>query len=198
MNYAPRLPLVLCAVLFVTSGFAATKKIQRNDGSRDWNDLSLQNGDRPSVGSSVSSGSFGFQSSTAPGSSGSSLILGSPGTPDNWNGGAGNWSNAGNWSAGSPGANSDVKIYSGGNDTVTLDTNVPTAINSLTLGGVANGFTSELNDGGTAQNLTITNGLTVGQTGALNLTGSSTVTAGADSSNAGSVDLENASTLGIT
>src|SRR5271157_3107334 len=161
MNYAPRLPLVLCAVLFVTSGFAATKKIQRNDGSRDWNDLSLQNGDRPSVGSSVSSGSFGFQSSTAPGSSGSSLILGSPGTPDNWNGGIGNWSNAGNWSAGSPGASSDVTIYSG-YDYVALDTS-PT-INTLTLGGTT-GSSTLYGDG--TQTLTIAGALTVGQNGTL-------------------------------
>ena len=66
-----------------------------------------------------------------------------------------------------PGSNSDVKIYSGGNDTVTLDTNA--TINSLMLGGVNNGTTSELTDGGAARTLTITNGLTVGQTGELNL-----------------------------
>ena len=117
----------------------------------------------------------------------SSLIL-SPGTPDNWNGGTGNWSVPGNWSAGEPGASSDVTIYSGGNDTVTLDTS-PT-ITSLVLGGANNGFSSELTDGGTAQNLTITNALNVGQNGYLYLYGGSTVTAGADSSDAGSIDLE--------
>lgn len=189
------LGLALSAVLFVTAGFAATKKIQRNDGSRDWNDLSPQNGDLLNRGSGVSSDSSGFHWSGASGSSGSSVILGSPGTPDNWNGGTGNWINGGNWSAGVPGASSDVTIYSGGNDLVTLDTS--STINSLTLGGASNGFTSELTDGGVAQTLAITNGLTVGQNGELYLTGGSTVSAGADSSNAGKIDLENASALRI-
>ncbi len=66
MNVARALPqLVLCAALVATSGFAASKKIQRDNGSRDWNDSSLVNGDLPSSGSSVSSGSSGFQSSGA-------------------------------------------------------------------------------------------------------------------------------------
>ncbi len=121
---------------------------------------------------------------------------------DNWNGGTGNWSNGSDWSAGLPGPGSDVVIYSGGNDTVTLDTS-PT-INSLTLGGGNNGYCqggpycSELTDGGVAQTLTITNALTIGQAGFLNLTGGSLVTAGADSSNAGVIDLGNASTLKVT
>jgi len=85
---------------------------------------------------------------------------------DNWNGGTGNWTNGSDWSAGLPAAGSDVVIYSGGSDTVTLDTS-PT-INSLTLGGASNGFPSELTGKGPlAQTLTITNGLTVGQTGFL-------------------------------
>src|SRR5271167_4098001 len=104
------------------------------------------------------------------------LTLTSAYAQDNWNGGTGKWSNGSDWSAGLPGAGSDVVIYSGGNDTVTLDTSA--TINSLTLGGANNGFTSELTDGGVAQTLTITNGLTVGQTGFLNLLGSSTVSAG--------------------
>src|SRR5208337_1880415 len=111
------------------------------------------------------------------------LTLTSAYAQDNWNGGTGNWSNGSDWSAGEPGAGSDVVIYGGGSDTVTLDTS-PT-INSLTLGGENNGYCqsgyycSELTDGGVAQTLTITNGLTVGQTGNLNLSGGSTVTAGA-------------------
>src|SRR5271165_5556273 len=109
MNFARApLHLILCAVLIVASGFAATKKIQRNDGSREWNDLSLQNdsslqnGDLLNAGSSVSSGSSGFQSSGASGGPGSSLILGSPGTPDYWGGGPGSWK-TGSWSTGEPG-----------------------------------------------------------------------------------------------
>ena len=64
-----------------------------------------------------------------------------------------------------PGSNSDVKIYSGSNDTVTLDTN--STINSLMLGGATNGFTSELMDGGSARTLNITTFLNVGQNGEL-------------------------------
>ncbi len=118
-----------------------------------------------------------------------------PASPDSWNGGTGNWSNAGNWSAGSPGPNNDVTIYSGGNDTVILDTSA--TINSLTLGGNNNGTTSELADGGVARTLTISNGFSVGQTGLLNLTGGSAVTVGADSFNAGMIQLYNGSSLSI-
>src|SRR5208337_1015527 len=117
-------------------------------------------------------------------------------TTDTWNGGTGNWSNGGQWSIGVPTPPDDVIIYSGGSDTVTMDFG-STTINSLTLGGPTNGFTSELTDGGNAENLTITTFLTVGQNGLLSLTGGSTVTAGADSSNAGTIDLENASNLTI-
>ena len=124
------------------------------------------------------------------------LTLTSAYAQDNWNGGTGNWINASDWSAGEPGPGSDVVIYSGGNDTVTLDTS-PT-VNSLALGGASNGTTSELTDGGVAQTLTITNALNVGQTGYLYLTGGSTVSAGADSSNAGMISLYNKSTLAIT
>jgi hypothetical protein len=179
------LALALSAVLFVTSGFAATKKIHRHDKSRDWNDLSLMSGSLLSTGSSVPSGGSAFLSNGT--LEASSLGLSNPGTPDNWGGGIGSWS-TGPWSAGEPGAGSDVTIYSGGNDTVTLDTS-PT-ISSLALGGASNGTTSELTDGGVKQALTITEGLTVGQTGQLYLTGSypaggSTVTVGAGWTTAG-------------
>ena len=79
---------------------------------------------------------------------------------------------------------------------VTLDVG-STTISSLTLGGAING-TAELTDGGTAQTLTITNALNVGATGSLQLTGGSTVTAGAASSNAGTIDVFDGSTLTIT
>ena len=115
---------------------------------------------------------------------------------DSWNGGPGNWSNCADWTPGCPGPGSNALIYSSGNDNVTLDLGT-TTINSLTLGGVSNGFTSELTDGGTAQTLNITTFLTVGQTGVLVLSGGSTVTAGADSSNAGSIQLFNGSLLSI-
>jgi hypothetical protein len=118
-----------------------------------------------------------------------------PGTPDNWGGGTGNWS-TGPWSAGVPGATSDVTIYSGGSDLVTLDAG-NTTIESLTLGGINNGFTSELTDGGTAQTLTITNGLTIGASGYLNLTGASTFTA-ATMSNSGQVYIGSGATINLT
>ena len=118
-----------------------------------------------------------------------------PSSPDNWNGGTGNWSNGSDWSAGAPGASSDVTIYSGGYDTVTLDTS-PT-INSLTLGGAGRQFSSELTDGGIAQTLTISKGLTIGQSGLLTLYSGSTVSAGADLSNAGTIQIVNGSALSV-
>src|SRR5208283_2211866 len=48
--------LVLSAVLFVTFGFAATKKIQHNDTSGDWNDWSFRAASLVNAGSSVSGG----------------------------------------------------------------------------------------------------------------------------------------------
>src|SRR5271157_4322621 len=61
------------------------------------------------------------------------LALPMPSSVDDWLGGFGLWSNADNWDNGVPDGTSDVTIYSGGNDIVTLD--VRAAINSLTLGG---------------------------------------------------------------
>ena len=72
---------------------------------------------------------------------------GSHAIQDNWLGGTGNWGNCPDWSLGCPGPANDVLIYSGGNDNVTLDVGT-TAINSLTLGGLANGFASQLTDSG--------------------------------------------------
>jgi T5SS/PEP-CTERM-associated repeat protein len=110
-----RLPLalVLSAVLFVTASFAASKKNRRNDRSRDWNDSPLVNGDLPRPGNSVYSGNSGWDSSGTLGNSGSSLILNSPGTFNNWNGGAGNWG------TGTPGAIQSLRpgqavIWNGG------------------------------------------------------------------------------------
>ncbi len=113
---------------------------------------------------------------------------------DSWKGGPGNWSNCADWNPGCPGPGGDVLIYSGGNDTVTLDLGT-TTINSLMLGGPSNGFTSELTDGGTAQTLNITNALNIGLNGNLYLYGGSTVTASANSSNAGSILVQNGTQL---
>ena len=73
-----------------------------------------------------------------------------------------------------------------------------TTIKSLMLGGATNGYTNELTDNGAPQTLNITGALTVGQTGILLLGGGSTVTVGADSSNAGAIFLEKASQLTVT
>jgi hypothetical protein len=119
-----------------------------------------------------------------------------PGT-EFWNGGTGNWSNPGKWSTGFvPNINNDTTIYSGSSDLVYLDT--AGSVKSLQLGGVSNGFTSELTDNGVAQSLTIANALNVGQSGFLNLYGGTTVTVGADSTNAGSISLSGGSSLSIT
>ena len=61
---------------------------------------------------------------------------------------------------------------------MTLDTAGSNNINSLTVGGPTNTFTSELTDGGVARTLTIANALTVGQQGILDFTGNgSSITA---------------------
>ncbi len=187
------LSVFLVAALVVSSGFAATKKLDRHRlASEEWNDTPLMSATLLSRGSSVPSDG---SSTLTLGSLQSSPLVSCPDGMDCWNGGTGNWSVPGNWSPGEPGASSDVTIYSGGNDTVTLDTS-PT-ISSLVLGGASNGTTSELTDGGVAQTLAISNGLTVGQTGYLQLTGGSTITVGTDSNNAGEVDIQNGSHLSI-
>ena len=127
---------------------------------------------------------FGFHSAYA--------IYSSTST-DNWLGGIGNWSDPSYWDFGLPSGDSDVIIHSGGFDLVYLDTSA--SIASLTLGG-DNG-SSQLIDNGTAQTLTIAGALTINQTGALYLATGSTVTAGANSSNAGLIQLENGSALQV-
>ena len=190
------LVLLVCVVLFVATGFAATRKSERHHNRlTDWSDASLRNGDLPDEGSSVSG--VGNLTLSQGGGPGGVLTL-PPGTPDDWNGGTGNWSNAGNWNNGVPGANSDVVIYTGGGfNRVTLDVGTAT-INSLTLGGVLTGSYSTLTDGGSIQTLTVNGGLTVGQSGNLSFSGSgSQVTANADSSNAGFISLSNGASLQI-
>jgi PEP-CTERM motif len=118
-------------------------------------------------------------------------------TNDYWNGGTGVWSNGGQWSLGtSPGSNNNAYIYSGGNDLVTLDVGTGT-VNQLNLGGASNGFTSELKDNGTAQNLTILQGLSIGANGFLQLTGASTISA-ASMANNGHVYLGTGASLLLT
>ena len=120
-------------------------------------------------------------------------------TTDLWFGGTGVWSNGSQWSIGVPTPPDDVIIYSNGssgNDLVTMDVGSST-VNSLAVGGPTNGFTSTLTDGGTAQNLTIVQGLSVGANGFLNLTGASTFTA-ATMSNSGSVYVGPAATVNLT
>ncbi len=101
------LSVVLVAALVVSSGFAATKKFDRHRlAPEGWNDSPLMNGSLLNTGSSVPSD--GGPASLSIGSLESPSLVLSPGTPDNWNGGTGNWSVPGNWSAGAPGNNSDV------------------------------------------------------------------------------------------
>ncbi|MGC2109686.1 MAG: hypothetical protein WA655_09225 [Candidatus Korobacteraceae bacterium] len=63
-------------------------------------------------------------------------------TTDLWLGGTDNWSNGAKWSIGVPTAPDDVIIYSGGNDLVTPNSGGNNNVNSLTVGGPTNGFTS--------------------------------------------------------
>jgi hypothetical protein len=118
-------------------------------------------------------------------------------TTDLWLGGTGVWSNGAQWSIGVPQPAFDTIIYSGGNDLVTMDVGSST-VNSLTVGGPTNGFTSELTDGGVAQNLTVTNGLTIGAQGILSFTSNnvSTIIA-ATVSNSGSVTIGVADVLNL-
>jgi len=113
---------------------------------------------------------------------------------DNWLGGTGNWSDPTFWITGLPTSSSDVVIDSGGTDLVYLDMS-PT-IASLTLGGNDSG-SAQLVDNGTAQMLTILGALTINQTGTLYLANNDAVIAGADSSNAGYLQLDNGSTLTV-
>src|SRR5208337_4449706 len=113
------------------------------------------------------------------------------GGTDYWNGGTTYWS-----LMNPPAPNQDAVIYSTGNDLVTMNFG-STTIASLQLGGASDGFTSELTDNGTAQTLNITNGLTIGQTGILSLTGASTVTA-ATMSNSGQVYIGSGATVNLT
>jgi hypothetical protein len=126
------------------------------------------------------------------------LSTGYSSTTDLWLGGTGVWSNGSKWSIGVPQPAFDTIIYSGGNDLVTMDVGSST-VNSLTVGGPTNGFTSTLTDGGIAQTLTITNGLTIGAQGVLSFTsnGGSLITA-ATASNSGSVTLGPADILNLT
>ena len=72
-----------------------------------------------------------------------------------------------------------------------------TTINSLQSGGVANGTTSELTDGGNAEDLTILNGFNIGASGDLILSGASTITAPAVS-NSGHVVIGSTAILNLT
>jgi PEP-CTERM motif len=114
----------------------------------------------------------------------------SPSSPDNWLGGTGYWDVVTNWSAGEPGSNSDVFITTG-NDTVNLDVNA--GINSLTIGnGTGSSTLQETMGRGLA--ISIAGALTINQGGTLSLANDS-VTANANSSNAGTITLSNSSAL---
>jgi len=104
-----------------------------------------------------------------------------PSSPDNWLGGAGNWSNGADWSAGEPGSGSDVFIDTG-NDSVTLD--VSASIDSLTLGGASG--TSTLMDTDLVT-LTIAGALTINQSGTLTFYDPGGISAGGNVMNAGNM-----------
>jgi fibronectin-binding autotransporter adhesin len=101
---------------------------------------------------------------------------------DNWSGGTGNWSVAGNWSAGVPN-NGGGNIYNvsieGASDTVTLDMNATIA--SLSVGG-ASGF-SMLSWSGVS--LDVSDTLTVSTKGQVSFSRGSSLTTGGDVTNAG-------------
>ena len=112
---------------------------------------------------------------------------------DNWLGGAGNWSDSWCWESGLPSGDSDVVIYSGGDDLVYLDASA--SIASLTLGGWSG--TSQLVDNGTPQTLTIAGALTINWSGTLSLNSGDTVAAASLSVNSGAINLNGGSTLQV-
>ncbi len=113
-----------------------------------------------------------------------------PDSPDDWLGGTGYWDNGADWSVGVPGGSSDVVIATG-SDNVTLDQNA--SINSLTLGG-STGTSTLTEPFGRGLFVQIAGALTINQSGTLTLAGDA-ITANANSSNAGSVNLNNNSAL---
>ena len=125
------------------------------------------------------------------------LSTGYSSTTDLWNGGTGVWSNGSQWSIGVPQPAFDTIIYSGGNDVVSMNVGSAT-VNSLTVGGPTNGFTSTLADSGFTQTLTVTNGLNVGQQGILSFTGNGSSITAATVSNSGAVTIGHGATLNLT
>lgn len=103
---------------------------------------------------------------------------------DNWKGGTGNWSNSLDWDAGVPGPSSDVTIFSGHTDMVTLD--VDSTINSLTLGG-ATGQSYLFST--SPQKLTVSQDLNLGLFGSLGLFDHSTLSVGGNVMNGGQINL---------
>ncbi len=178
------LALVLSAVLFVGASFGATKKNQHSHRSRDWNESPLVNDDLPSPGNSLYSGNSGWDWSSTLGNSGSSLILNSPGTFNNWNGGVGNWR------AGSPGAIQSLSpgqavIWNGGAGTWFSDPTHWTCLPQGSLCGPPNGPGWDVNIGDSGINGTVLLNmpasvdqvaLGVAGVGTLNVSGSNTLT----------------------
>src|SRR5271165_377560 len=124
-----------------------------------------------------------------------SFALASAHAQDSWQGSYGGfWSNGGNWTIGLPTSADNVVIYTGANDLVYLD--VSPTVNSLTLGGAYNGYTSELSDNSIARMLTISQALTINPSGSLVLTGGSNVTIGTDFVNAGFVSTNSFFSIG--
>jgi hypothetical protein len=120
------------------------------------------------------------------------------GNPNNWVGPYDSgWNTPASWSLGTvPGASDDVTIYSGSNDWVLLNTS--STINSLTLGGATNGTTSLLHDINDGRILNITQSLTIGQTGKLELYGLGSLVNAATLVNNGYAYIGTGATLNLT
>ena len=197
--------LVLSAVLFVTFGFAATKKIQHNDTSGDWNDWSFRAASLVNAGSSVSGGwntlPSGFENASLLkwGNFGSSPVPKFIENPDRWLGGVGNWDDYYKWDNGVPTDGNQVYIESNNRngDRVTLD--VSATVQQLYLGQNSplpvSGWV--LTDDGQLRTLTITSGLHLRQGGHLSFSGGSTLSV-EDVLNSGTIGLQNKSTLMVS
>ncbi len=167
----------LCVALGVGSGFASP--IRTTPGARSTAVHTSRPGNR-------------YAAYRPPGYQGR-LSSAQPSLPDDWGGGTGLWSVAGNWSAGLPGSGSDVNINTG-NDFVSLDTSAN--INSLTIGGTSGtsmlqGYQDQ------AQTLNIAGALTINQTGEFILTLGDTASA-ATLTNGGEVYIASGAALNLT
>lgn len=169
----------LCVALCAGSGFASPIRTTPQSAAKSAGIHASQSGSR-------------YAAYRPPGYRGR-FSFAQPSSLDDWTGGTGLWSVAGNWSAGLPGNGSDVNINTG-NDFVSLDASAN--INSLTIGG-SSGTSMLQGYQDQTQTLNIARALTINQTGEFILTLGDTVTA-ATLTNGGELYVASGAALNLT